>query len=165
MVWAQKLTALHLKCIINSDALIDADRTCSDAARQATANAYAPHSKFLVLQQPGSIMVRSSVALTRKNASYPAGVDCRKGFAFSHCIQHRGAVITNLSPSVTKTRMAQIEKPSLSMAFAGKTRLNMKKGNNTAYALYSVHSKGKCTASTIQVACRPGIQGRSFKTQ
>ena len=142
----------------NSDALIDADRTLLDAARQATANAYAPYSKFLVAAAARLDSGEIICGTNQENASYPAGICAERVLLSAIASQHRGAVITTIAISY-QNQNGPSEKPISHVAFAGKACLNMKKGNNTAYALYSVHSKGKCTASAIQVACCPWHSG------
>ncbi|HNP24071.1 MAG TPA: cytidine deaminase [Panacibacter sp.] len=83
----------------NSDALIDADRTLLDAARQATANAYAPYSKFLVAAAARLDSGEIICGTNQENASYPAGICAERVLLSAIASQHRGAVITTIAIS------------------------------------------------------------------
>ena len=133
-----------------------------DAARQATTNAYAPYSKFLVAAAARLDSGEIICGTNQENASYPAGICAERVLLSAIASQHRGAVITTIAISY-QNQNGPSEKPISPCGICRQSLLEYEEGNNTAYALYSVHSKGSVQHQQYRLPAAPGIQGRSFK--
>ncbi len=79
--------------------LIEADKTLLEAARQTTANAYAPYSNFLVgavaLLKDGSIITGTN----QENASYPVGICAERVLLSAAATIHPGVAINTMAIS------------------------------------------------------------------
>lgn len=83
----------------NADALSAADKALLETARQTTANAYAPYSRFYVGAaariNDGSVICGTN----QENASYPAGLCAERVLLSAVASQHRKAVIEAMAIS------------------------------------------------------------------